>query len=200
MFEQILEAIVTFVHEFGYFGLFVMTFLESTFTPIPSEITLIPAGYLIHRGDMHFVPVLLCCIAGTLAGSGFTYWAAKHFGRRIVRKYGKFVLFTDEKLKWVESYFKSHGEISIFTARLIPGIRHVIAFPAGLAHMDLSKFFFYTFLGGTMWMVILLVTGYLIGYNKDLIHHYIIYIKLGALFAAALLVTMYVFLKRRKKK
>lgn len=200
MFEQILQAIVTFVHEFGYFGLFVMTFLESTFTPIPSEITLIPAGYLIHSGDMHFLPVLLACITGTMAGSFFTYWVAKNFGRRLALKYGKFVLFTEDKLAVVEKYFKSHGQISIFTGRLIPGVRHVISFPAGLAHMDLSKFCYYTYLGSTLWTVILLVTGYLIGYNKDLIHQYIVYIKLGALLAAVVMLAGYVFLKRRKLK
>lgn len=199
MLEHILELIVTFVREFGYIGLFIMTFLESTFTPIPSEITLVPAGYLIHQGDMHWLPVLIACIGGTMAGSGFTYWVAVKFGRKIVKKYGNYVLFTEAKLKWVETYFKNHGEISMFTARLIPGLRHVIAFPAGLAHMDLKKFLVYTFLGSTLWIVILLVTGYLIGSSKDLIQQYIYHIKLGAMAGALLLVGGYILIKRRRK-
>lgn len=198
MFEEILNMIVTFVHEFGYFGLFVMTFLESTFTPIPAEITMVPAGFLIHRGDMHIVPVLISCIGGTMCGSFFTYWMAKHFGRRIVKKYGHYVLFTEAKLKWVEKYFKSHGEISIFSGRLIPGIRHVISFPAGLAHMDLKLFGLYTFLGATLWILVLLTTGYLIGYNQGMLKHYVLYIKLGAVIAVVLLAFSYIWFQRRK--
>lgn len=200
MLEQILNLIVTFVKEFGYFGLFVMTFFESTFTPIPSEITLIPAGYLIHQGEMHWLWVLLSCIGGTMSGSFFTYWVADRYGRKIVKKYGHYVLFTEAKLKWVEGYFKSHGEISIFTARLIPGLRHVISFPAGLADMGLKRFFLYTFLGSTLWILVLLGTGYLIGSNKELIGHYVPYIKLAAIAGAVILIGGYLGLKKRRAK
>lgn len=200
MFEQIIALIVTFVKEFGYIGLFVMTFLESTFTPIPSEITVIPAGYLIHQGEMHWLPVLFSTIGGTMCGSYFTYWIASRFGRKIVKKYGNYVLFTEGKLKLVEKYFKDHGEISIFTARLIPGIRHVISFPAGLAHMNLRKFLLYTAVGGSLWISILLVAGYLIGSNREVIGHYVPYIKLAVLVGAVLLIGGYMLLHKKKRK
>ena len=199
MFEQILDFIVRFVSEFGYIGLFVMTFLESTFTPLPGEVTIVPAGFLVYQGHMHVVPVLLSCICGTMSGSYFTYWIAQHFGRRFVRHYGKYVFFPESKLRAVQEYFKDHGSISVFTARLLPGIRHVIAFPAGIAQMPLSLFFLYTFLGSTLWTIVLLVVGYQIGSNKAMLVHYIWYIKLGAILLVGLMAAVYIWNHRRKK-
>lgn len=187
MLENVVQWIVHLVHEFGYFGLFVMTFLESTFTPIPSEVTLIPAGYLIHQGKMHLLPVLLACSSGTMMGSWFTYWLAQAVGKRFLLKYGKYFLFPEHKILWVESYFLRHGRISVFTGRLVPGIRHIISFPAGLAAMPLRTFFLFTFLGSTLWMLFLLGMGYYIGENEALIKRYIVVVKIGMLAAAVLL-------------
>ncbi len=198
MLQQFLDFIVTFVHEFGYFGLFVMTFLESTFTPIPSEITLVPAGYLIHEGKMHLLPVLLSCISGTMAGSYFTYIVGAKIGVPFVRRYGKYLFFPEAKLLFVQSFFNKHGSISIFMARLIPGVRHVISFPAGIAQMKLSLFLLYTFLGSTLWICILLGVGYLIGDNKELIAEYIMLVKLGAVAAVATIIALYIWKQRRK--
>ena len=200
MLQQFLDFIVTFVHDFGYIGLFVMTFLESTFTPIPSEITLVPAGYLIHEGKMHALPVLLSCIAGTLCGSFFTYFIGAKLGVPFVQKFGKYFLFPESKLAFVQRYFQNHGSISIFTGRLIPGVRHVISFPAGIAQMRLPLFMIYTFLGSTLWILILLGPGYLIGNNKELLTSYVVYIKAGAVIAVALLVGIYYWNHRRKNK
>lgn len=190
-FETTIELIVHYVHEFGYIGLFVMSFLESTFTPIPSEVTMIPAGYLVHQGKMHVVPVMVSCVAGALAGSYFTYWLAIRYGTVIVKKYGKYMTFTEAKMRRVEAYFENHGAISIFSGRLIPGVRHVISFPAGLARMNLKSFFLYTFLGSTLWMGILFWLGYFIGDNEQLLKKNMVYIKLGLIVAVALVGAFY---------
>lgn len=200
MLETIAQWIVDLVHEFGYFGLFVMTFLESTFTPIPSEVTLIPAGYLIHQGKMQLLPVLLACSGGTMAGSWFTYWLAQSVGKRVLIKYGKYLLFPEEKILWVESYFVKHGKISVFTGRLVPGIRHIISFPAGLAAMPLRTFFLFTFLGSTLWMLFLLGMGYYIGENQELIKQYIMLIKGGILLAVVAFAGLLYWKHRRKEK
>ena len=199
MFEQILDWIVGFVHQFGYIGLFVMTFLESTFVPVPGEVTIVPAGFLIYQGHMHLLPVLLSCILGTMSGSYFTYWFAQQFGVRFVRRYGKYFFFPPHKLSMVQNYFKEHGSVSVFTARLLPGIRHVIAFPAGIAEMKISLFFIYTFLGSTIWTIVLLLVGYFIGSNKGMLLHYILYIKIGALIVVCVLIPLYIWNHRRKK-
>ncbi len=197
MIEQISAWLVWFVQHFGYGGIFVMTFLESTFVPIPSEATMIPAGYLVQQGEMHLFGVLAASIAGTLAGSLAMYWFAAHFGRKFLYKYGKYFFFGHEKMEKLDKYFKTHGEISIFTGRLIPGVRHVISFPAGLAHMDLKKFSIYTGVGGSIWMCVLVTVGYVIGGNKALIKEYMPYITGIVVMSVFLMVIMYIAKQRK---
>lgn len=199
MLEQIVSWIIHIVHELGYLGLFVMTFLESTFTPLPSEVTLIPAGFLIHEGKMHFLPVILSCWSGTMAGSYFTYWLAQTVGKRVLVKYGKYFFFPESKILWVESYFLRHGRISVFTGRLVPGVRHIISFPAGLANMPLKFFMLCTFLGSSVWMGFLLAMGYFMGKNQELIMQYIMPIKLGILLFVPVFIGFYIWRNRSKK-
>lgn len=176
--HQAVEWLVGFVHELGYLGIFLMTFVESTFVPIPAEVTMIPAGYLVQQGHLKFAYVLAVSIAGTVGGAYFNYWLAKHYGRDLFIRYGKFFMMTDAKLAKLERFFAKHGAISTFTGRLLPGIRHYISFPAGLARMDVRKFFIYTALGGAIWMTVLVCLGYYIGENKELATKYLPMIKL----------------------
>lgn len=179
--HQAVEWLVGFVHELGYFGIFLFTFVESTFVPIPAEVTMIPAGYLVQQGKMEFIPVLLASIVGTVGGAYFNYWLAKRYGRDLFIRYGKFLMMTDAKLAKLERFFAKHGAISTFTGRLLPGIRHYISFPAGLANMDVRKFLIYTALGGAIWMTVLVCLGYYIGENKELATKYLPMIKLAIL-------------------
>ncbi len=173
MIEAMVAWLVEFVHQAGYIGVFIMTFLESTFVPIPAELTMIPAGYLAYQGKMHVGLVFLVSVFGTIAGSLANYWLAMHFGRKFLDRYGAYFFLKPDKLEKIDRYFASHGEVSIFTGRLIPGLRHFISFPAGLARMDLRKFCFYTAVGGGIWMGVLIGLGYLIGGNEEQVHHYV---------------------------
>ncbi len=197
MIEAFVHWLVDFVHGFGYFGIFIMTFLESTFVPIPAEVTMIPAGYLAYQGKMHVGLVFFFSIIGTLAGSVANYMLAKHFGRRFLNRYGKYLFLKPEKLAKIDSYFRSHGEISIFTGRLIPGLRHFISFPAGLAHMDMKKFSLYTTLGGSIWMAVLIAIGYLIGDNEEMVHHYVPRVTYAALAVVFTMLGIYIWRHRR---
>lgn len=177
--HQFVAWLVDFVHHLGYIGIFIMTFIESTFVPIPAEVTMIPAGYLVQQGKMDLAPVLLASIVGTVGGAYFNYWLAKRYGRDLFIRYGKYFMMTPEKLDKLERFFAKHGVISTFTGRLLPGIRHYISFPAGLAKMNVNKFIGYTALGGAIWMTVLVLLGYYIGENEDLMMHYLPRIKLG---------------------
>ncbi len=148
MLEFIAEWLVDIVAALGYPGVFLMAFLESTFVPIPAEVTMVPAGYLVHKGEMHFWPVLFLSVAGCVCVSYMNYWIAQHYGRRFMRAYGKYMFVSAERLAQLDLYFSQHGEVSILTGRLIPGLRHFISFPAGLARMDMKKFVLYTAIGG----------------------------------------------------
>lgn len=198
--DTAIHWLVALVEHLGIGGIFIMTFLESTFAPIPSEITMIPAGYLVQQGKMSLVGTLLASILGTVGGAYFNYWIAKRFGRGLFIRYGKYFLMSPEKLVKIEKFFEKHGAISTFTGRLIPGVRHFISFPAGLANMDLKKFFIYTALGGALWMSTLLALGYYIGANQDLAVKYLPIIKLCLFGFIAVLFAGYVMRNARRKK
>ena len=197
--HELLAWLVEFVHDMGYFGIFFMTFIESTFVPIPAEVTMLPAGFLVHQGVLNFWLVFLASVVGTVGGAYFNYWIAKHYGRSLFDRYGKYFMVTPKKMKKLEDFFEQHGAISTFIGRLIPGLRHYISFPAGLAQMKRVPFLLYTALGGGIWMMILLVVGYKIGENQELAKVYLPWIKVGLL-ALLAAVGAYYFYKNRAKK
>lgn len=198
--EVLVQWLVDIVRLFGYPGLFVMAFLESTFVPIPSEATMVPAGFLVHQGEMNFMAAFIVSTVGCVAGSLFNYYIAYHFGRRFLNAYGRYMFFDHDKMAKLDAFFASHGEISTLTGRLIPGVRHVISFPAGLAHMDLKKFCIYTGIGGGLWMATLLLVGYLIGGNKALVKQNMPYVVAAAVSCALILAAVYVYRHRKAQK
>lgn len=195
-----LEWLVQFVEELGYWGIFFMTFIESTFVPIPAEATMLPAGYLVHQGKLNFWLVLLASIFGTVGGAYFNYWLAKRYGRDLFIRYGKYFMMTPAKMAKLERFFDRHGAVSTFTGRLLPGLRHYISFPAGLAKMRTAPFLTYTALGGSIWMLVLLILGYKIGENQDLAKVYMPWIKVGMLAILVFGISIYVLIKRRSQR
>ena len=199
MLGDFINFIVQTVGEWGYAGIFLMMFLESSFFPFPSEVAMIPAGYLAHQGQMSLVLAWCAGTAGSLAGAVFNYYLCYFFGRELVLKYGKYVGITKVKMRKFEAFFKRHGEISTFNCRLIPGIRQYISLPAGLAKMNLFKFSLYTTIGAGIWVAILLAVGWYLGknYDKSAFSHIVV----ALLAAVGLLTTLYiVYVKRLSKK
>lgn len=173
MIQELLHWMVEVIHSWGYWGIFITTFMESTFVPLPSEVTVIPVGYLIQQGRFDAGLAFACTIAGTLSGSLFSYGLAYYLGRPLLLKYKRYLFMNDAKIKKMDGYFEKHGGVSIFICRFIPGIRHIISFPAGLAKMNLPVFCFFTGLGGGLWMTILLSLGYFIGEQQELLTSYL---------------------------
>ena len=192
--------LVDFVDHLGYFGIFIMTLVESTFVPVPSEVTMIPAGYLVQQGHMNFWSVFASSVSGTVIGAYINYWIAKHYGRKLFTKYGKYFMMTPQKLEKLENFYSQHGSLSTFIGRLLPGIRHYISFPAGLAKMQVGKFFFYTTLGGSIWMAVLLVIGYKIGDNEAMVRQVLPVIQIFVYGLIGAFVALYFARKRRLKK
>lgn len=192
-----LDLLVHFTDRAGYLGIFIMTFLEGTFLPIPAELTMIPAGYLIYQGELSLIYVIISSILGTICGALFGYYIAYKYGRNLVVKYGKYFMMDESKLVSIEAFFKKHGSVSTFTGRLVPALRHFIAFPAGLAKMDLTKFCIYTGMGGGIWMITLTLLGYYIGENEDMIAEYIPIITLVTISVCLLVIAVYIIKTRR---
>ena len=197
MLTSIIDFIVQTVGSLGYAGIFIMMFLESSFFPFPSEVVMIPAGYLAFKGEMNMYLVILFGILGSLAGSLFNYYLAIKFGRRFLIKYGKYFFIKEETIVRMEVFFRNHGHISTFSGRLIPVVRQYISLPAGLAKMNIFVFSVYTFLGAGIWVVILALLGYFLGDNELLIKEYLHYIIIVILILLTILTFWYY--KRIKK-
>jgi membrane protein DedA with SNARE-associated domain len=197
MLGELVSVIVSAVESWGYMGIFAMMFLESSFFPFPSEVAMVPAGYLAFQGKMNIFLVLFFGILGSLMGALFNYFLAVKFGRSFLIKYGKYFFIKEETIDKMEKFFKDHGHISTFTGRLIPAVRQYISFPAGLARMDIKEFAMYTTLGAGLWVTILTLIGYFVGQNEELIHTYIKEITIATLAVVGVLIFWYV---RRHKK
>jgi len=198
--HEIVDFIVNIAREFGYLGIFVMMFLESTFFPFPSEVAMIPAGYLASQGEMSLSLTIVVGTAGSLLGALFNYFLARRYGRVGVLKFGKYFFFNEEKLEKMERFFVKHGSFSTFVARLLPGVRQLVSLPAGLSKMPLDKFSLHTTLGAGIWATVLALLGYFIGGNEDLIKEYLHQIVLGTVGTIVLLSILYVYLNKRAKK
>ena len=196
MLHDIIDFIVSSVSSWGYVGIFVMMFLESSFFPFPSEVAMIPAGYLAHKGEMSLALTFISGTLGSLLGAIFNYYLCYFFGREIILKYGKFVGITHEKMDKFEAFFNKHGEISTFNSRLIPGIRQYISLPAGLAKMNIFRFCLFTTLGAGIWCAVLLEVGYFLGTNPD--KQTLLAITIALLAVVAIISAIYI-IKQRKR-
>ena len=197
--HEIVNYIVELVGQFGYLGIFIMMFLESTFFPFPSEVAMIPAGILAAKSEMSLVVAIVVGTSGSLLGALFNYFLARRYGRVGVLKFGKYFFFTEEKLIKMENFFIKHGSFSTFVSRLIPGVRQLVSLPAGLFKMPLNKFAFYTTLGAGIWVVILALLGYLIGENETLINEYLHQIIIVTLVLIGIASIVYVFMNKKTK-
>ena len=200
MLHDIVMIIVEWVEKFGYIGIFIMMFLESTFFPFPSEVAMIPAGYLAAKGDMSLVMAIVVGTLGSLMGALFNYYLAKKYGRKGVLRFGKYFFFTEEKLEKMEAFFVNHGSFSTFVARLIPGVRQLVSLPAGLSRMPLDKFSLHTTLGAGIWVTVLVLLGYFLGENEALIKEYLHQIVLVTLSIIAIATVIYVYMHKRIKQ
>ncbi len=198
MFLETLNWIVETILSLGYVGIFMLMCIESSFIPFPSEIVLVPAGYLASQDQMSISIILLMATLGSLVGALINYALAIWLGRAFLLRYGKFVFISSQTLDKLELFFRQHGEISTFSGRLIPGIRQLISIPAGLSRMRLGTFMIYTSLGAAIWSLILILLGYFVGENQALLKEYLTQITVVVLLSLIFLVALYVY--RHKKK
>ena len=198
MLADLAQWLVQNILEMGYIGIFLLMLIESSFIPFPSEIVLIPAGYLVQQGEMNMGLVFLAALFGSLVGAFINYFLAFFVGRAILMRYGKYIFISNAAMEKMENFFQAHGPISTFTGRLIPGIRQLISIPAGLSKMSLMPFTLYTALGAGAWSMVLILLGYILGDNQELIGNYLHQITLGVL--ALIVVVLFVYIRRIKTR
>ena len=214
-----LDAIAALAPVWGYALIFAFMAVESSFIPFPSEIVMIPAGFLAARGELSTgVPWLDCVlavavgVAGSLAGAYFNYVLSAKLGEPFLRKYGKWFFVKPEALDRAEEVFNKYGGATTFVCRLIPVIRQLISIPAGLSRMPLGQFSLFTSLGAGIWSAILAGAGYwlavsagtdmtwkeLVHKGKGLVDAYLLWIILGGLVLAAGYVAVSKLVMRRR--
>lgn len=157
-------------HVWGFVFVFLLMAIESSFIPFPSEVIMIPAGFLAYRGELTFgdpyldlITVVLCGLAGSMAGAFFNYHFALVLGRPLLYRYGKYFFVRPNMLSRAEEIFLRYGDITTFVCRLLPGIRQLISLPAGISRMSIARFSVFTALGAGIWSAILAWIGYYLG-------------------------------------
>ena len=199
MLNSVIDWIVQTVNAWGYFGIFIAMFLESSFFPFPSEVIMIPAGYLAFQGEMNLPLAIATGILGSVTGALFNYWLAYRYGRPFLLRYGRYFFLKPENLEKLERFFAQHGEISTFNGRLIPGVRQYISLPAGLSRMSLGRFSLYTALGAGIWVTVLALLGYFLGAHKEELSRYLHSATILVLIAVAGL-SLFYWLRHRAKE
>lgn len=202
MFKELAQGVVDLVFDWGYIGIFLLMAIESSFIPFPSEIVLIPAGYLAYKGEMDISMIVFSGLGGSMLGAFVNYYLALRLGRKLLIKYGKYFFIKENTLDKMDTFFDKHGAISTFTGRLIPGVRQLISVPAGIARMNLLIFSIYTALGASIWALVLTLLGYYLGENQELIDIYLKQITIAVVFVLVLFTSWYTYknLKNKEKK
>lgn len=207
-----MNFITTLLGNLNYGTILFLMLLESTVVPVPSEFVVTPAAYHAASGQLDIWLVILFATIGADLGASINYVVALYVGRPVIYKFanskwGKMCLLNQEKVEKSERYFDEHGIVATLTGRLIPGIRHLISIPAGLARMNYWKFLLYTTIGAGCWHAILAGLGWYLhtivpeDQLNDKISEYAEYIKLIilALVIAALVWFVVKALLKRKK-
>ena len=200
MIKELAQDLVDLIFDWGYLGIFLLMCVESSFIPFPSEIVLVPAGYLASQGQMNILFIMTSAISGSLVGAFINYYLALLLGRKILIKFGKYFFIKETTLDKLDNYFAKHGAISTFIGRLIPGIRQLISIPAGITRMNLALFSAYTALGAGIWALILTMLGYFIGENQELLHDYLKQITILIMFLLVLLASWYAYRYKKLSK
>src|SRR5712671_5423255 len=167
--ELLSVFIVATIARLGYAGVVLLMAIESACIPLPSEIIMPFSGYLVYTGRFNLWAVGIAGAFGCVVGSLVAYWVGMYGGRPLIEKYGRYILVSPHDLDMADRWFASHGEIIVFVSRLLPAIRTFIAFPAGVARMNLKRFVLYTFAGSLPWCLGLAYVGQKLGekWNKD---------------------------------
>lgn len=201
MLEHVIGALAAFVIAVisgsGYVGIAFLMAVESACIPLPSEIIMPFSGYLVAMGELNLWLVALAGAIGSVLGSWLAYWLGARGGRRLIRRYGRFVFISPRDLALAERWFERYGDGAIFIGRMLPIVRTFIALPAGVAHMNVWRFNIYTFLGSYLWCLALAWLGRTLGEHWDTLGVY--FHRFDAVIVGATLVALALYAWRHIK-
>jgi len=195
--EQISQAFLSFIDSWGYLAVAILMAMENACIPVPSELILGFAGYLVSAERMTFTGAMIAGMIGGMAGSIFAYVVGATGGRKFVDKYGKYFLIKKSHVDLAQNWFDKYGIRAVFFSRMLPVIRTFISLPAGFAKVKFPPFLFYTFAGSLPWTALILYAGVLLGDNWEYL------LELGHKFSAAfiivsILIIAWLYFRKRK--
>jgi membrane protein DedA with SNARE-associated domain len=192
----LVNAATDVVDSIGLAGVFVLMLLESACVPIPSEATMLFAGFNVSSGDLTLAGIVIAGVAGNLVGSWIAY-AAGYYGRLELLERNRLIHVNQRHLEWADGWFRRHGDATVFFTRLMPIVRTFISLPAGIARMPFWRFTVFTVLGCVPWVLALALIGREVGDRwsewRDKLH-YLDYLVLAAILVAG----AYLLIRRRR--
>jgi len=202
--EFIQQVIDWYMQNISYLTVFLLMMVESTVLPMPSELVIPPAAYLAAKGDLNIFLVILSGTTGALTGSLINYVVSFTLGRKIVyaladTKLAHLIFINPVKVQKAEDFFIKNGKSSTLIGRLVPGVRHLISIPAGLAKMPLQTFMLWTFIGAGIWNIILSLLGYFFYSQQELLEKYYDELKWGVV-AIGVVFAIYLVVKSVRKR
>lgn len=170
-FNDILNAITSWIETFGYPAIFVAALLENLFPPIPSEVIFPLVGFVAYSKNLgieHVFGMAIVGAVGSTVGAIIIYFISLWIGKSALLRFGRYIRVGESTFQRAESWFDKHGSVAVFAGRMAPGVREIISVPAGLSKMNLPKFIVFTFAGSSIWSIALTFIGYLLGeaWNK----------------------------------
>lgn len=170
--EQFFQIIIGYISSWGYAAVAIGMALESACIPVPSEIILGFAGYLIYSSQLDFTLTVAAGVTGGLFGSVAAYLVGFYGGRPFISQYGRYILLSKRHVNVSQKWFDRYGVKATFFSRMLPVVRTFISLPAGFAHVHFGKFVFYTLLGSIPWTIMLIYAGKLLGENWQALHDF----------------------------
>ena len=200
--EQFSSIFLEFIASWGYVAVAILMAAENACIPIPSELILGFAGYLIFADQMTFTGALIAGMVGGMAGSIFAYAVGHYGGRTFVDKYGHYFFVKKSHVDIAQEWFDKYGVKAVFFSRMLPVVRTFISLPAGFAHVDIKKFIFYTFVGSLPWTMLILGIGMMLGEGWKVMMEvgHEISIAFCVILVLVAAVTYYKYSKRKKAK
>ena len=198
--EQFSTLFLEFIASWGYVAVAILMAAENACIPIPSELILGFAGYLIFADQMTFTGALIAGMVGGMAGSIFAYVVGHRGGRSFVDKYGHYFFVKKSHVDIAQNWFDKYGLKAVFFSRMLPVVRTFISLPAGFAHVNMKKFLTLTFLGSLPWTAMILAAGMMLGKSWEImlkIGHQASLIFVGV--CAVIIVVMYLRYRKRKQ-
>ncbi|WP_302419938.1 DedA family protein [Megasphaera sp.] len=194
-----MDTLLQLMESYGYIAMFVAMALENANIPIPSEVVLGFAGFLISQQIFSFwTTFAVACVAG-LVGSVISYWLGSYGGRPLLLKYGKYIFFNERKFRMAEDLFNKYGGIAVIICRCLPGVRTFISFPAGVARYPFWKFVIFTVIGTIPWTLLLVWAGSLLGNHwRDLIQYNHIFL-MAVIAVCVVAAVVFVWHRRRRR-